>query len=47
MGTVNYKTSDIITLGLRPYETRDFELDPDFMEDARERCEENGCSLFD
>ena len=47
MGTVNYKTSDIITLGLRPYEPRDFELDPDFMEDARERCEENGCSLFD
>ena len=47
MGTVNYKTSDIITLGLKPYEPRDFELDPDFMEDARERCEENGCSLFD
>ena len=47
MGTVNYKTSDIITLGLRPYEARDFELDPDFMEDARERCDENGCSLFD
>lgn len=47
MGTVNYKTSDIITLGLRPYEPRDFELDPDFMEEARERCEENGCSLFD
>ena len=47
MGTVNYKTSDIITLGLRPYEPRDFELDPDFMEDARKRCEENGCSLFD
>ena len=47
MGTVNYKTSDIITLGLRPYEPRDFELDPDFMEDTRKRCEENGCSLFD
>lgn len=47
MGTVNYKTSDIITLGLRPYEPRDFELDPDFMEDARKHCEENGCSIFD
>ena len=47
MGTVNYKTSDIFTLGLKPYEPRDFELDPDFMEEARERCEENGCSLFD
>lgn len=47
MGTINYMTSDIITLGLRPYEPQDFELDQDFMEDARERCEENGCSLFD
>lgn len=47
MGTVNYKTSDIITLGLRPYEAQYFELDPDFMEEARKRCEENGCSIFD
>jgi hypothetical protein len=42
MGTVNYKTSDIITLGLEPYEPRDFELDPDFMEDARRQSEEYG-----
>lgn len=42
MGTVNYKTSDIITLGLRPYEPRDFELDPDFMEDARRQSEKYG-----
>ena len=42
MGTVNYKTSDIITLGLKPYETRDFELDPDFMEEARRQSEEYG-----
>ena len=45
MGTVNYKTSDIITLGLRPYEPRDFELDPDFMEDARRQSEEYGDDL--
>lgn len=42
MGTVNYKTSDIITLGLRPYESRDFELDPDFMEEARHQSEKYG-----
>lgn len=42
MGTVNYKTSDIITLGLRPYEPSDFELDPDFMEVANCQSEEYG-----
>ena len=42
MGTVNYKTSDIITLGLRPYEPRDFELDPDFMDEARRQSEHYG-----
>ena len=45
MGTVNYMTSDIITLGLRPYEPRDFELDPDFMEEARRQSEEYGDDL--
>ena len=47
MGTINYRTSDIITIGLNPYDPRDFENDPDFMEDARIRCIENGCSIFD
>lgn len=42
MGTVNYKTSDIITLGIRPYEPSDFELDPDFMEEARRQSEKYG-----
>ena len=46
MGTVNYKTSDIITIGLKPYEVWDFEHDPDFMKDAEYRCIENGCSIF-
>ena len=45
MGTVNYKTSDIITLGLRPYEPQDFELDPDFMEDARRQSRLYGDNL--
>lgn len=47
MGTVNYKTSDVITIGLKPYDFTDFECDPDFMKEARKGCEENGCSLFD
>ena len=42
MGTVNYKTSDIITLGMMPYDPRDFELDPDFMEEVRRQSEEYG-----
>ena len=45
MGTVNYKTSDIITLGLRPYEPQGFELDPDFMEDARRQSRLYGDNL--
>lgn len=45
MGTVNYKTSDIITIGLRPYEPRDFELDPDFMNEARRQSEEYGIDI--
>ena len=45
MGTVNYKTSDVITLGLCPYEPRDFELDPDFMDEARRQSERYGDDL--
>lgn len=47
MGTVNYKTSDIITLGLRPYDPSDFELDPDFMEEARRQSDEYGDEIDD
>ena len=42
MGTVNYKTSAVITLGLKPYEPSDFELDPDFMDEANRQSEEYG-----
>jgi hypothetical protein len=38
MGTVNYKTSDYITLGMKPYDIDDFLNDTDFVEDF----EENG-----
>ena len=36
MGTINYKTSDYITLGVNPYDVYDLMHDPDFMEFARE-----------
>lgn len=36
MGTINYKTSDYITMGLRPYDFSDFEKDADFVECYRE-----------
>lgn len=45
MGTVNYKTSDIITLGLKPWEPDDFLCDPDFMDMARRQSEEYGDDL--
>lgn len=36
MGTINYKTSDYITLGLRPYDVDDFINDDDFIEQYAE-----------
>lgn len=36
MGTINYKTSDYITLGLKPYEREDFINDSDFKEEFEE-----------
>jgi hypothetical protein len=33
MGTINYYTSDYITLGVRPYDIDDFKNDPDFIEE--------------
>ena len=32
MGTINYRTSDYITLGLVPYDRDDYKNDADFME---------------
>lgn len=36
MGTINYRTSDYITLGVRPYDIDDFKNDPDFIEEMTE-----------
>lgn len=33
MGAVNYFTSDYITLGVKPYESDDFEADPGFVQE--------------
>ena len=45
MGAVNYFTSDYITMGIKPYDTCDFENDPDFMEMVREYMKEYGGTL--
>lgn len=42
MGTINYFTSDYITLGLRPYDTEYFTSDIDFMEEVKKKVEEYG-----
>ena len=36
MGTINYKTSDYITLGLKPYDRDDFMNDTEYMDYIRE-----------
>lgn len=45
MGAINYFTSDYITLGLRPYDTSDFENDSEFMEELQNECNEYGGTL--
>lgn len=45
MGAVNYFTSDYITMGLRPYDTSDFENDRDFMEELQQEVDEYGGTL--
>ena len=47
MGTVNYSTSEYITLGVKPYCAYDLERDADFMDEARERVEMYGGTLED
>ena len=42
MGTVNYHTSDYITMGLKPYDMDDFTSDPDFMEEIEKEMVEYG-----
>lgn len=45
MGTINYGTSDYITLGIKPYSSYDFENDADFMKEIREQCAEYGGTI--
>ena len=45
MDTINYFTSDYITLGLRPYDTNDFENDTDFMEELQKEVDKHGGTL--
>ena len=45
MGTVNYFTSDYITMGLRPYDSLELESDLEFMEEMRRECEEYGGTI--
>ena len=42
MGTVNYKTSDYITLGVKPYDEEEIRRDSDFMEEIKEQVKEYG-----
>ena len=42
MGTVNYKTSDYITLGVKPYDEEEIRRNPEFMEEIKEQVKEYG-----
>lgn len=45
MGTINYYTSDYITMGVKPYVYSDFENDPDFMEEMQNNVDEYGGTI--
>lgn len=45
MGTINYGTSDYITLGIVPYDTDDFRTDADFMRDIEKHVDEYGGTI--
>lgn len=47
MGTVNYFTSDYITIGLRPYDSTDFEKDTELMGCLRNEIDQYGGSIED
>lgn len=42
MGAVNYRTSDYITMGLKPYDVDDFTQDKDFMQEIEAEVKEYG-----
>lgn len=45
MGTINYYTSNYITLGIEPCDSYDLEKDPKFMEEMQRRAEEYGNTI--
>lgn len=45
MGTINYRTSKYITLGIYPESSWDYEKDPATMEELREYAEEYGTTI--
>lgn len=47
MGAVNYFTSDYITMGLRPYDSWEFEKDSEFMEEMQAQVNEYGGTTED
>lgn len=47
MGTINYGTSDYITLGIEPYNYSDFEKDQEFMEEAKKQVKKYGGTIED
>ena len=42
MGAINYGSSDYITMGLRPYDTSDFENDCEVMQELQNECNKYG-----
>lgn len=47
MGTINYFTSDYITLVVKPYDYYDFKNDAEISKDAKEQAEINGTTIED
>ena len=47
MGTVNYYTSNYITLGIKLYDRLDLEKDSEFMEEIQESAKEDDISIDD
>lgn len=47
MGAVNYFTSDYITMGLRPYDSWEFEKDSEFMREMQVQVNEYGGTIED
>lgn len=45
MGTINYGTSNYITIGIEPYDASDFEKDIDFMEELQNEVNEYGGTI--